>query len=380
MKTRTVFIPVVMILAAVLIMVLLFSLRSDPPKSEVLPQVKIVETSVASLRNIPSTIIGLGKLASTQPLVLYSEVLGTIERGSIVFLPAQSFKKGDLLLKIDDRQVRLDINSTKSDFLNALSSVLPEIKVDFPEEFETWQSYFNKCGFDAPLPVLPETQNQKIKLFLSRFNVFKIYFSVRNLEIRLEKHFFYAPFNGTIVSTDIREGATARNGSRLGEILNLDDLEIEVPIPANDVIWIDRDKPVKLYSSELNREWQGKILRTGKSIDQKTQTVSVYVKIETPTHKDLFSGMFFKVQIPGKLVANALTVPRKIIYKDNYVYCIRDGRLDYREIRIARRETDTVIIDDGILEGDTLVTEVLQGVAGGMLATPKTIPPAERSN
>ena len=181
MKFKSVMIPVIIIIASIIIMIVLFGLRSDPPKALAKPQTKIVDIEVAHLGDIESEIIGLGRLTSALPLVLFSEVSGVVMQGTVPFQPAQFFRKGDLILKIDDRQIQLDIKSAKSDFLNALSSVLPEIKVDFPKEFQVWESYFNLCDVYSQLPPLPETENQRIKLFLSRFNVYKLYFTVRNL-------------------------------------------------------------------------------------------------------------------------------------------------------------------------------------------------------
>ena len=159
--------------------------------------------------------------------------------------------------------------------MTALATVLPEIKVDFPEEYDTWQNYFDQVEFNQKLTPLPEAANQKIKLYLSRFNVYKLYFQVRNLEILLNKHFFVAPFTGSIVSADLRIGSTARPGTKLGEIINLDNLEVETPIAAEDIQWIDQETRVKFTSSEMSGEWTGKIKRIGKSIDEVTQTLPV---------------------------------------------------------------------------------------------------------
>lgn len=379
MKSKAVLIPVAIIIASIIIMIALFSMRSDPPKAQAVPQIKIVDIEVAHLQDIESEIVGLGRLTSALPLVLFSEVSGTVMEGTVPFLPAQSFRKGDLVLKIDNRQIQLDIKSAKSEFLNALSSVLPEIKIDFPKDFKVWQSYFNQCDVYSPLSPLPETENQKIKLYLSRFNVYKLYFSVRNLEIRLEKHYFYAPFSGSIISADLRVGSIARNGSRLGEVINLDNLEVEIPILAEDIVWIDKTKPVTLISEEMGKQWQGTIARIGNSIDPKTQSVSLFVRLNTSNMSEIFEGIFLKARISGKIVKNAILIPRKILYQENYIYFIKDGRLDYRPVEISRRQIDSVIVSEGISQGDTIVTAVLQGVASGMLARPKSILSDERS-
>ena len=162
-------------------------------------------------------------------------------------------------------------------------------------------------------------------------------------------------------------------------MINLEDLEVEVPVPAKDIVWIDKNKTVNLVSEELGKNWQGQISRIGSSIDTRTQSVSVFIKVSPSIIGEIFEGIFLETHITGKVVKNATSIPRKALYRENFVYCIKNGRLDFRPVEIVRRETDSVIVTGGLMEGDTLVTEILQGVAGGMLAKPKLNHSEERN-
>jgi RND family efflux transporter MFP subunit len=255
--------------------------------------------------------------------------------------------------------------------LTALASVLPEIKVDFPDEYHVWQDYFNSCEFDRRLAPLPETDNAKIKLFLSRFNVYKLYFTVRDLEILLDKHYIYAPFDGSIVSTALRVGSTARMGSLLGEIINLEELEVAVPVEVSDLQWMDRAHGVRFTSSEVEGEWTGRMTRVGSHIDTRTQTVDVYISIDDGQEASLLNGVFLEAHIPGRSIAESFAVPPKAVYDDRYVYVIEDGKLATRDVVILRREANQIIVDGGLNTGDTLVTEIMQGIAPGMPARSK---------
>lgn len=370
-RSMKIILPIGIVIVGFLAMVFFLSLKSDPPKKETKPRLKIVETAIVDLKSLPSQIIAYGRVTSAEPVQLYSEVSGILEPGDFSFRPARSFKKGDLLVKIDDRQARLQLNSAKSDLLTALAIVLPEIKVDFPEEYRVWQDYFDNCKFETRLDSLPSTDNPKIKLFMSRFNVFKLYFSVRDLEIKLDKHYFYAPFDGSIVSADMRIGSTARNGSLLGEIISLENLEIELPVPAKDIAWIDRRAGVTMTSAEMEGRWTGKIVRIGSDVDLRTQAVPVYVSIDNGEKVSLLNGVFMEANIPGRTIADAFAVPPKAIYADRYVYVIVDGKLEARDVKIIRRETNRVFIDGGVNNGDTLVVEIMQGVVPGMPAQSK---------
>jgi multidrug efflux pump subunit AcrA (membrane-fusion protein) len=371
MKRITSFIiPVLIVLAGVCALVFFSSFKEDPPKKPHEVKIKIAAAEKVKLKDIKSRVVAYGRLKSSQPVVMTSEVNGILEQGSLDFRPGQTFKKGDLLIKVDDRQMRFDIKSRKSDLLNALASVLPEIRVDFPEHYKKWEDYFNKVSFDKNIPDLPEASNQKIKLYLSRFNVYKIYFNIKSLEIKLGKHSFYASFDGAVISTDLRIGSSVRPGTRLGRIINLESLEMEVPVPAEDISWIDRNEPVVLTSSEIAGQWTGRIKRIGKTIDTKTQTVYVYIGVQERDEK-LINGVFMKAEMSGRIIKNAFAVPRKAIYEDSFVYVIADGVFDYRRVDVARRELDYVIVKDGLKEGEMMVTEMLQGVASGMAAQVK---------
>jgi multidrug efflux pump subunit AcrA (membrane-fusion protein) len=364
-------IPVFILTAGFVAMQLLSGFKTPPSKKQPKPIIKIVETRTVTLGEVPAEVIAYGRLASSQPVILYSEVEGTLEHGDLPFRPGQSFKGGDLLLKIDTRQIKLGINTAKSELLTALASVLPEIKVDFPEEFPVWQEYFTNCRFDKRIPELPEAANQKIKLYLSRFNVYKIYFTIRDMEILYEKHFFYAPFVGSIIAADLRVGSNARSGTRLGEIINLENLEAEMPVPAEDIQWIDHSRPVTLTSSEITGTWTGRIRRIGKTIGTRTQTVQIYIEVDQSGDDNLYDGVFLKATIPGKKIPQAFSVPRKALYEQEFVYLIEDDRLSYRHVQVVRQQPDYVIVNGGLADGDLLVVEILQGVAPGMLARPK---------
>lgn len=361
-------IPILILLMGYGMMKILGSFKSDNNHHSQEIKPKLVEIEVVNLETISPRISAYGRAKTSQPVRLICEVPGMIQKGSTPFQPASSFQKGDLLLKIDDRQARLDLNSAISELLTALANFLPEIKSTFPDRFEIWQDYFDNCNFGQPIAPLPEPSSRRIKLYLARFNVYKLYFKVQSLEIVYGKHFIYAPFGGAVVSVALFPGATTRAGSLLGEIINLEKMEMEVPLPAVDVNWIDFDKNVDLATTESNQRWLGRVNRVGKSIDPATQTVPVYISLDGAEKSDILNGVFIEASIPGLPIEQAVMIPRRAIYEDGFVYLIKNGLLEYRRVSIARQENESVIIDGGLFTGDSLITQILQGVSPGMPA------------
>lgn len=369
LNKRLIFIilPIAVLVLGYVLMQVLADMREEPTRRRPPIIARSVEARVIETGAVPTTIEAIGRVSSTQPVQLVSEVAGLLQSGDVSFLPGQRFRKGQVLLRIDDRQVRYNLNSAKSDFLNVLATVLPELKIEYPGDYQRWQDYFDKCSFERPLGPLPESQDRKVRLLLTRFNVHKLYFTVKNLEVTLEKHAIVAPFNGAIVSTAVREGSAARVGGALGEIISLENLELQAPIPAGDVSWIDRTRPVRLTAEGSDVAWSGSITRIGSAVDQRTQTIPVFIAVRGGGEM-LYEGMYLRAEIPGTPLPSAISVPRRALYEERYVYVIDGGTLQRRDVTIARRQPRSVLVSAGLQQGDTLVTELLQGVSDGMPA------------
>lgn len=370
-RVTKVLLPALILGAGFVAMMIFLGLRSDPPPRTHTLRPKIVQAQLVDLHPVMTMITAYGRVVSARPLELYSEVSGKVIAGDVEFQPAQIFSKGDLLLKIDDRQARLRLNSAKSDLLSALAMALPEIKTDYAEAWEEWQEFFSGCDFDRNLPALPETSSERLKLLLARLNVYKLYYTVRDQEIVLEKHRIYAPFNGSILQATLRVGSTARNGSLLGSIISLERQEVQVSLPASDLTWIDTNQPVTLTSSETAERWLGRVARIGSNVDIRTQTVDLFVAIDKNGAPPLLNGVFLQASIPGRMIDSAVTIPRSAIYDDKYVYRVIAGKLESCKVSVARWEVDSAIIAGGLKSGDTVVVEAMQGVIAGMPATPK---------
>jgi len=364
--------PLIILILAFLVMKVLGSFKAEQPKRSAVVKPRLVETQIVELGDVPASLTTFGTLASSQPVSLISEVSGTLKPGTIKFQPAQSFKKGDLLLRVDDRQIKLQLNSTKSDLLTALATLMPEIKVSTPEIFQIWQSYFDTINFEDSIQPLPETSDQRLKALLARYNIYRLYFSVQDLEIRARKHFFYAPFNGSIVSAQLRVGSTAAPGTRLAEIINLDELEVEIQVPAADIGWIRTNSRVDLSTPDGSIQWKGHIDRIGNVIDTRSQSIFAYIKLDDTADVTPTAGVFLRADIVAETIPNGMKVPRKAVYEESYVFLVQDSKFVQRDIDIAFDEGDYYILNGGLVPGDTLVSELLQGVSAGMPA--KAIP------
>lgn len=369
-KLMTFGIPLVLVLVAVLVMVLMIRSREAPSRRSSSPRIVSVKVAVAEPSRLVSEIRAYGTLQSTREIEMVSEVGGTVQAGDVPFLPGQSFRSGQVLVRVDDRSIRYRLAQLRSQLMNSLATLLPELELDFPERVGAWRGYFARIEIDAPLAELPSVEDEKLKLYLARYNIYQSFYDIRSQELLLSKAVIRAPFDGVIAETATRVGAAVMTGGRLGRILSLEDLEIEVALPAGELAWLDPDRPVTLIVSG-GGSWQGRITRRGGEIAAATQTLPVYVSL--PAAADLPPvGSFVEVRFVTLPLDGALRLPRAALYRENEVYVIEEGRLALRSVTLGRLEADEVLIVGGVAVGDSLVAEALDGVIPGMLVRPRS--------
>ncbi len=333
------------------------------------PQVKPVRVQVVRLDEISPEIQALGRVKSEHPVELSAEVSGTAVASAFNFKNGASFHKGQVLLRIDDRRAQTGFKSAVSALMNALAGFLPEVKIDLPEVYDKWHGFFNKLSFEK-LPDLPDYSNNKEKLFLSRFNIFSLYFAASNHSINLEKHILRAPFRGTVVQSAIRAGAMVRAGVPVGQIVRTDRQEIEVPLALADVKWVEKGKPVQIVIQETGDTAAGKILRISKALQGQSQTVNVYLSVKNTNRVILLDGMYASVSFKGRSLADGVVLPRQAVYGNREVYVIQGGRLKTRQVEIAKMGGGFAYIARGLADGDTAVSQSLQDAIPGMHVKP----------
>jgi hypothetical protein len=82
-KAIVIVIPILIVVVGFVAMRVLTSFRTDPPRRKPEPRPKIVEATAVTLKDVPARIVAYGRLRSSQPVILYSEVQGTLMRGDV---------------------------------------------------------------------------------------------------------------------------------------------------------------------------------------------------------------------------------------------------------------------------------------------------------
>ncbi len=326
---------------------------------------KTVKAEPVEYRSREIAISNIGRVLSENAIDLITEVQGTIEKGDVLLKRGQRFRKGQVLFKVNDEEARLSLYAQKSNFMTTLAGILPDLKLDFPDTYEAWQTYFDQLSVEEPLPTLPEIKNSQEKIFFSTKNVINEFYNIKSAEERLSKYVVEAPFSGSIFDVLQEVNSVVNNGTRVARIAQAGLLELEVPMRVEDLNYLRTGLTVDVYAENRESKWRGRVKRIGSIVDPTTQSVNVYIGFSSGG-KQIYEGQYLTVQIPGTRVRDVMEIPRNAVFNQNQVYVVNDSSLlNVKSIQIEKLNDETLYFS-GLQKGEKVVTEPLVNVYENM--------------
>ncbi|MCW3807102.1 efflux RND transporter periplasmic adaptor subunit [Plebeiibacterium marinum] len=337
---------------------LFISMKPDSPKRPAIDMKRFVQAETVQYGKVISPLEAKGRVISSSEVALVAEASGKVQQGSVALKKGTSFKKGQLLAVIYKDEVELALKASKSKFLNTITTLLPDLKVDYPGSFDAFMKFFNDIDINKEMPDLPDYSNEKLKVFLASRSLLSDYYGILQDEKKLGRHYLYAPFNGAFTQVSFEVGAYVNIGGQVARMIRTDELEVEVPVKNIQSKWIEKGDKVKIYSGNGNKYVMGNVVRKSNFIDEDTQSRSIFVKLPDVSSQELLAGDYKKVEFPGQEIENAMQLPRNAVFNSNEVFVVIEGMLKKKEINVLKWNENTLVFD-GLQEGSKVVTQPL---------------------
>jgi multidrug efflux pump subunit AcrA (membrane-fusion protein) len=344
-------------------------LTKDKKKKEEIELLTAVKYSRKSPDKMVRTIRITGRLIPKQSVMLYAEVGGKAKFGTKPLKEGISFERGEVLLYINSDELQSNLSAKRSSFQSLLASVIPDLKLDFTESASDWEDYLFQIDTDKKLPPLPAVDDKKLKLFLSGRKVFSEYYSVAEMETRLEKHTIRAPFSGSITMAQIEEGSLVRVGQPLGEIISSGRYEMEAGVSYTDVSYLSVGTEFSIQDINTGREYQAKVVRINDRVDPQTQQVKIYAAIEDESAK---SGIYLEGLIPAGEIQDAIVIPLDALVGENKVYFVEDSIARLKEVSVAFKNGENAFIS-GIEDTVDVIVDKHNEALNGTKVAPITL-------
>ena len=338
--------------------------KNQRPKPKYKKTIKTVFVQDVENKDIPIILSANGNLVAKNKIDIFSEVQGVLQPSNKSFKPGTKYSKGEILLSINSDEFTASLQSQKSNLFNLITSILPDIRLDYTPEFKKWDSYLHSFDMNKSVPKLPVFLSDKEKYFVSGRGILTAYYNVKNLEVRLSKYKIKAPFSGVVTETLVSSGTLVRSGQKLGEFIDTSIYEMEVSINAEFADLLKVGNAVALSNLNKSKKYTGKVVRVNGKIDQVSQTINAYIDVK---HSDLKEGMFLEANLVAKSELDAIEISRKLLVDNTAVYIVKnDSILSLINVNPVYFGAEVVVVK-GLKNNDKILTQTLPGAFDGMI-------------
>ncbi|MFH1135708.1 MAG: efflux RND transporter periplasmic adaptor subunit [Pseudomonadota bacterium] len=351
----------------------LAKLTADRPEAEkrrpeiLAPLARVFEVQKGAF---PITVIGQGTVRPMKEVGLAPQVSGRLTFVSPALVNGGAFSKGDLLLAIDQADYRLAVEAAKAKLSGAQA------------RYEVADNDFKRAKSLLPRNVIStekfESTEAEYKNALSNLETARN--ELQKAALNLTRTEIQAPFEGRTSQENVEVGHYAAPGVPVATLFSVETAEIVVPLEDEELRWFHvpgftpgkgpGSKVVvkgRIAGREISR--RGQVARVEGQINERTRMVNVVVRVDRPYSETppLAMGLFVSVEIEGLILPDAAAIPREALRQGDLVYVVDPpGTLRFRPVRIARRQGDKILIEQGLNHGDLAVTSRLKTPTDGM--------------
>ncbi|MDP6929605.1 MAG: efflux RND transporter periplasmic adaptor subunit [Planctomycetota bacterium] len=409
---------------------LLLSNPVEPPRQEKIAHGQAVRVTEVMPGNVQLKVHTSGTVTPRTEIRLIPEISGRIVWISPSLAAGGFFDEGELLVKLDLRDYELALIQTKAEVARAQLALTSEEQVSLRQaeaevaraqlalareeaEAEQARKDWEKLGTGKGSPLaLHEPQVAEARatvaaarallaLHLPRIAEAKAAVAAAQAhqskaELDLQRTELNAPFAGRARRKNVDLGQFINRGEPIATIYAVDFAEIRLPIPDEELAFLDLPLDYRGDSADAalsqqgpqttlstifagrRWEWSAQIVRVEGELDPQSRVVQAVARVANPYNRSdtsgrppLAVGMFVEATITGRTIANATKIPRAALRPDGRVVMIdTENRVRLREVKVLRKLRTQALVTEGLKAGETICLSAPETVTEGTVVRP----------
>ncbi|MCL7942745.1 efflux RND transporter periplasmic adaptor subunit [Marinobacter sp. ATCH36] len=300
------------------------SAQSERPASKV----NAVSPGMETVRD---SVNAVGNLRALEQVELTTEVSGRVVEMNLD--SGKRVSRGQLLLRLDDRQARADLQVAEATLADARR------QYERAQRLQTNNS-ISQSQVDELRTAMNVAEAQR-----------------ESARTRLDNHRIEAPFEGVIGLSDISLGTYLSSGTSVTSLDSTDRMELGFSIPERFLGQIQIGQMVRGFSPAYPDEgFQGELVELGTRINELSRTLPVRAVIDNPDGK-LRPGQFMSANLTLR-EREALVIPEQAVMirgADKYVFVAEDGIARRISIALGSRSPGWVEVSEGLSQEDRVI-------------------------
>ena len=273
-----------------------------------------------------------GTLQANQEVNIMSELSRKIV--SIHFAEGRYIKKGQLLFKLDDADLRAQLEQLRQqEKLARLNEVrlkdLINNQAVMQQDYD--QSFTNLKVLEA---------------------------QIRQVQVSIDKTYIRAPFSGKIGIVNVHPGALVSPGTSLATLEDASQIKLDFAVPEKYTHNLTTGDVLKFSVESNDNVYTARIIAKESKLDNATRNLVIRALGSNP-NSELLPGQSARVKLKLENSSDAIMIPNQTLIPSSQgysVYISKGNKATLVPVELGERNALSVHIQKGLAQGDTLIT------------------------
>jgi RND family efflux transporter MFP subunit len=374
----------------------LVQMRPEPKAKEVVKKIPFIEVVVVNKQSLRSSIQTHGTVRPRTQTTLLAEVSGIIKNvapfgkdeesssgkieSSASFRAGGFFRKGDLLLKIEDIDLQASVAEAKANLSRAKLQLVKEQELAKQAKIEWGDRDWNKA---------PELVKRIPQILKAEAEAEAAEAKLRQARHNLARAQVQAPFDGRILLTmaDVGQRVGGGTSSALAEVYALDSAEIDLSLSRSEMNFLGfsdgspfqgvNEIETEVLDASGKVAHKGILERSEGVVDQQTRLNKLVARVDNcfsnpfresskPAVEPLGVGQFVNLRLVGSQV-QAFVVPDSAFRsRDTILVVDSENGLRTRKVKTLHHQGKEIWVTQGLENGERVCITPVEIITEGM--------------
>ncbi len=312
---------------------------------------EVVTATKAKAGKWENALTSTGSLVTVQGVTVGAEMAGKVV--AINFESGAAVKAGDLLVQLDITNEEAQLRSAEASVALAQASL--ERSTDL-----LGKNAISKSDFD-----LVDAQAKQAS---AQADVIRAVIAKKTIR---------APFAGRLGIRLVNLGQILKEGDAIATLQTLDPIYVNFSLPQQFLAQVSTGSVIRLKSDVADQVFPGQVTAVNPDVDPVTRNVRIQATLANPGEK-LRPGMFANIEVVLPSTENVLSIPATAVLYAPFgdsVFIVTEGKdaqgkpaqiLRQQFVRLGESRGDFVVVEDGLKDGETVVTSGVFKLRPGM--------------
>jgi RND family efflux transporter MFP subunit len=376
MSRRLLWAAVALLLLGVLALAVMRGLRAraavpDPMQPARPAAIELLDVDLVTVqqRALPRTLPVTGAIKAVNVAQLKAKVPGEVKQ--LLVREGEPVRRGQLVARIDPSDYVSKLAQARNGWLAAQGQVdIAQRNYDNNKSLVD-QNFISRTALD----------NSLNNLEVAKANAAAAKAALDMAEKSLADTAITSPIDGVVSQRFVQPGEKVGQDARIVEVVDLSQLELEAPVPADDVAQVAVGQAAEITPDGMDAKIAATVARIAPSTVGTSRNILVYLRLQ-PKGEALRQGMFAKGVIRTGSNRELLAAPLSAVRVDEpqpYVWLLDGDLLRKKRVGLGERslvDDDTLVqITSGVSAGSRIlrggISSVQDGVPVKITALPK---------